>query len=83
VTRTYTTPGNVVLAPQSNHVACTGKRCYDAPSAKRVAKTLRRHDDKSQAHPYHCPHCHNWHIGQVTKRRAERRRPRVEDDASC
>lgn len=54
-------------------VACTGKGSYTFCEARRVAKLIRN-ADKGKVEPYHCNHCHGWHIGNVAGKFPDRRR---------
>lgn len=47
--------------------ACSGKKRYRTPEeAKSAAEWVRnRRDEKTS--PYHCPHCHGWHLRNTTE----------------
>lgn len=69
-----------VLSDRAGLVSCSGKRCYDFAGARKLAKRMRRNQDK-HVEAYHCHHCRHWHIGAIGPKRAHRP-PEPDDDQS-
>lgn len=64
-----------VLSDRAGLVSCSGKRCYDFAGAKKLAKRMRRNQDK-HVEAYHCRH---WHIGALALNKRHGRRPEPDD----
>lgn len=48
-----------------NVVGCNGKTAYETfLIADRIARKVRRFNEKSFVAPYHCVHCNHFHIGE-------------------
>lgn len=47
---------------------CHGKMRYPR---RQAAKRAARRRNNRQVHPYHCPHCDYWHLGNNTPRPKE------------
>jgi site-specific recombinase XerC len=60
-------------------VGCTGKRAFARfCQAARAAKRRNRNDGGAHVEPYHCRHCHGFHIGEARdygKRRRKEEEP--------
>lgn len=53
---------------QSAEVQCMGKQGFKSQSmAEKVAKRSTRAKDNPIGF-YHCPHCHDWHVGGAIPR---------------
>lgn len=57
---------------------CTGKQRFHRFSlATKAARRINRRDQDGHVEPYHCLHCHGFHVGEGSSRRIPDKRREV------
>lgn len=66
--------GRVAIdSPLRSHFgsSCSGKAVFPSYELARAVTRREGHNERSRL-PYHCAHCHQWHLGGAVRHKANR-----------